>query len=237
MKRLACIIISLAFLLMGISLAESTGDVLEKGSKGEAVIAIQNRLNELGYSVGKADGDYGNKTKTAVEDFQRANELDVTGIVDQSTHDALFSENAIPAEDTEAGGFSDLVEFKSIMMSSVSDQINSAADLTATGDNRAILAALLSLEFAKQRPDFTINYKLPIFACVQGNIAAVAIGGEKDYAVIIYQSKPLSTSYGILYGNDPAIVRATMESTNQHVWTVDLDKYNEKLAGVVSQLG
>ena len=136
----------------------------------------------------------------------------------------------------EAGGFSELTEFKGKMMESVASQINSATDLTTTSGNRAILAALLSLEFTTQQPNFTIDYTLPIFACKQGNIAAVAVGGEEDYALIIFQMNPLSTSYGYLYGNDPATVKAALEATNESVWQVPLDEYNEKLAALVDQL-
>lgn len=64
---------------------------LSKGSNGDAVVELQNRLNELGYSVGTADGDFGGKTKAAVEQFQSENGLAVTGIVDSDTYNALFS--------------------------------------------------------------------------------------------------------------------------------------------------
>ena len=209
---------------------------LKKGSKGEDVKRLQNRLNELGYSVGKADGDYGNKTKTAVEQFQKDNNLSVTGVIDENTYNALFPEDNsgnIPEDDK---AYSDLVVFESTMMESVSDQISSATDLTTTSTNRAVLAALLSLEFANQKPDFEIDYSLPIYVCKQGNIASVAIGGTKDYALVIFQMNPLSTSYGIFEGNDPATIKATLDTTNENVWQVSLDEYNEKLAGIVDQI-
>ncbi|MDO4864913.1 MAG: peptidoglycan-binding domain-containing protein [Clostridia bacterium] len=47
-------------------------ETLQKGSKGEAVKRLQERLIELNYLTGSADGDFGNKTKEAVEKFQRA---------------------------------------------------------------------------------------------------------------------------------------------------------------------
>lgn len=144
--------------------------------------------------------------------------------------------SSISALANEVGDASALVEFESYMMESISSQINTAADLTITANNRAILAALLSLEFSMQKPDFTIDYSLPIYVCKQGNIAAVAIGGEDDYALIIYESKPLSTSYGMLYGNNPATVRTTLEISNESVWEVGLDEYNQKLAALIGQL-
>ena len=66
--------------------------------KGNAVRALQNRLKELGYLTGNVDGTYGTKTKTAVEDFQRANGLKVDGIAGRATQQVLFeSENVVYA--------------------------------------------------------------------------------------------------------------------------------------------
>ena len=44
---------------------------LKKGSKGKDVILLQKALNAAKFKVGKVDGIYGNKTKDAVERFQK----------------------------------------------------------------------------------------------------------------------------------------------------------------------
>ncbi len=68
------------------------------GDKGNAVRALQNRLKELGYLSGNADGNYGTQTKTAVENFQRANGLKVDGIAGRNTQQIMFeSENVVYA--------------------------------------------------------------------------------------------------------------------------------------------
>ena len=68
------------------------------GDKGNAVRALQNRLKELGYLSGNADGSYGAQTKTAVENFQRANGLKVDGIAGRNTQQIMFeSENVVYA--------------------------------------------------------------------------------------------------------------------------------------------
>ena len=72
------------------ALAASAG--LKKGDQGADVQALQMRLVKLGYSVGKVDGDYGNKTKAAVQAFQKDRGLPVTGSVDEATHGALYDE-------------------------------------------------------------------------------------------------------------------------------------------------
>ena len=64
---------------------------LKKGSKGEAVKALQQRLIELGYLKGTADGDYGNKTAQAVKDFQLVNHFDTNGIAAPNIIESMFS--------------------------------------------------------------------------------------------------------------------------------------------------
>lgn len=48
------------------------------------VLAIQRRLNELGYNAGTPDGLFGNKTRTAIQAFQRDSGLVADGIADTS---------------------------------------------------------------------------------------------------------------------------------------------------------
>lgn len=68
---------------------------IQKGSNGEAVIKIQQRLIELGYLDGQADGIYGNQTIKAVKGFQGTNGLYRSGTIDQATSDLLFSSEAL----------------------------------------------------------------------------------------------------------------------------------------------
>lgn len=74
---------------------------MEKGAKGDAVKALQERLNELGYKLGKADGDFGKKTYNAVCDFQKYNDLEATGIVDAELYDLIFSSEAKKKDNTK----------------------------------------------------------------------------------------------------------------------------------------
>lgn len=62
---------------------------LKVGSKGERVKAIQKKLNSLGFNVGPADGDFGEKTKRGVMDFQRAYKLLPDGVVGPKTQAAI----------------------------------------------------------------------------------------------------------------------------------------------------
>ena len=60
--------------------------------------SIQNRLNELGFPAGKADGKPGRNTMKAIAAFQAANGLEVDGKNGPQTRGALFSEQARSAK-------------------------------------------------------------------------------------------------------------------------------------------
>ena len=63
---------------------------LKKGSKGEAVKALQQRLIELGYLSGSADGDYGNMTANAVKDFQLVHDMKEDGVAGPDVLERIF---------------------------------------------------------------------------------------------------------------------------------------------------
>lgn len=68
--------------------ASATSGNIKKGSKGNAVKAIQYALNELGYGnsgTQKVDGIFGSQTKTAVKKFQKAMGISADGIVGKNT--------------------------------------------------------------------------------------------------------------------------------------------------------
>ncbi len=66
---------------------------LRVGSAGEDVVRLKRELFEKGYLPPSSldNNMYGLLTRRAVERFQRDNGLDITGRVDRTTHDALFS--------------------------------------------------------------------------------------------------------------------------------------------------
>lgn len=57
---------------------------------GADVKKVQNKLNQLGYNAGKADGYYGNNTKNAVVRFQKAKKISADGMVGPQTWNKLF---------------------------------------------------------------------------------------------------------------------------------------------------
>ena len=68
---------------------ETVKPVLRKGDRGDNVRELQERLNELGYDCGTADGKFGDNTRRAVIAFQGAHGLKADGIVGSQTWAAL----------------------------------------------------------------------------------------------------------------------------------------------------
>jgi len=63
--------------------------------QGEDVLAVQQRLYELGYTeVGSPDGVFGEMTDQAIRHFQEINHLEVDGYVGPATWELLFSAEA-----------------------------------------------------------------------------------------------------------------------------------------------
>lgn len=62
---------------------------LQYGSSGVYVKFLQYALNYLGYNCGTVDGDFGNNTKNAVKNFQKAKKLTKDGIVGTQTWTAI----------------------------------------------------------------------------------------------------------------------------------------------------
>ena len=93
---------------------EKGGVTLKQGMSGDAVKRLQNRLIELGYMTGTADGSFGASTKTAVAAFQRKAGLDADGIAGPTTLAVLYDNDApsaAPADDTlEQGDSGDAVK-------------------------------------------------------------------------------------------------------------------------------
>ena len=93
---------------------EKGGVTLKQGMSGDAVKRLQNRLIELGYMTGTADGNFGASTKTAVAAFQRKAGLDADGIAGPTTLAVLYDDDApraTPADDTlEQGDSGDAVK-------------------------------------------------------------------------------------------------------------------------------
>ncbi len=73
------------------------GAPIVSGSRGDKVVKLQERLKELGYYTGSADGVAGSATVSAIKAFQKKNGLKQTGNADADTQALLYSANALSA--------------------------------------------------------------------------------------------------------------------------------------------
>ncbi len=71
---------------------------LRLGATGDDVKQVQERLKELGYLTGNADGVFGKDTQAAVTAFQLRNGLSADGVAGTKTYKKLFSDSALKAE-------------------------------------------------------------------------------------------------------------------------------------------
>ena len=71
---------------------EVSARVLKQGSLGRDVFLLQCGLNDMNFTCGVADGDFGLNTKEAVCELQRANGLAPNGIADKDVWNLLLKE-------------------------------------------------------------------------------------------------------------------------------------------------
>ena len=82
-----------------------SGPTLKQGHSGAPVTALQNRLNQLGFNAGAADGQFGPKTTAAVKAFQRAKGLEADGVAGPKTWNQLgIKVSGTPTSSPSTGG-------------------------------------------------------------------------------------------------------------------------------------
>ena len=79
--------------------APQAARMLNVGDSGADVLRMQNRLIELGYAAGTADGKYGPATITALRAFQLLNDLEADGVATADTLEALYADGAVTYEE------------------------------------------------------------------------------------------------------------------------------------------
>ena len=111
---------------------------LKRGDAGDYVKEIQAQLVALGFLTSTADGKYGSGTEQAVKDFQNANNLSASGVVDESTYSKMFSPGAkhyvAPIVRTDTDDNSANVGTRNATGESTSDNSSRMVWLSATGE-------------------------------------------------------------------------------------------------------
>ena len=121
----------------------TTGYSFSLGDTDDKLIAIQERLIALGWlEDGQADGTFGEMTQAAVLQFQEANGLEATGVIDEATYQMLFSADAKRGANAPA----DTAKAEQNTLTKVAE--NKAANTAATAPHTA--AAVKSNELSSK---------------------------------------------------------------------------------------
>jgi hypothetical protein len=115
--------------------------ILESGSSGPGVKALQQKLKDLGFDPKGVDGNFGPGTEKAVRAFQQANGLSVDGKVGPTTRAALKLDDSTSAA---ASGGSTSNAAKTTAAESAGD----TASKTLNEDDYVQAAALLNCDVA-----------------------------------------------------------------------------------------
>jgi peptidoglycan hydrolase-like protein with peptidoglycan-binding domain len=108
---------------------------LKLGSKGDDVLAVQQRLVELGYWINKADGKFGSTTQQAVLAIQKAAGIGRDGSVGPKTRKAL-DDGVRPTAKSKAGsGYLVEINLKKQLLMLVKDGQVVTTLNTSTGSN------------------------------------------------------------------------------------------------------
>jgi peptidoglycan hydrolase-like protein with peptidoglycan-binding domain len=131
---------------------------LELGEGGDAVLALQNRLVELGYWLGSADGNYGQLTRQAVMAFQKAEGLGRDGVAGPITRERL---TGAQRQGSHAGGTGLEIDLeRQILMVVQGGQVQWVIN-TSTGNNETYTSSTGGSAVAATPPgSFTIDREI-----------------------------------------------------------------------------
>ncbi len=180
--------LALAVLALAISLAPGAlaAKVLEVGSSGSDVTAVQRKLIQWGYLSGTADGRYGAKTRSAVIAFQRKNGLSADGRVGPATAAAM-----------------------GVTLSGATGSVQAASASTISADHRL----LSKLVYAEARGE---SYKgqVAVAAVVLNRVSSASF--PNTISGVIYQAGAFSCVSNGAINNTPdsTAIRAALDALN-----------------------
>ena len=189
-------------------LSSGTSRALSKyGSTGGEVTQIQQRLQELGYNPGKADGIYGTQTKNAVIYFQRDYGLDDDGIAGPKTLEAL----GLTGGGGSGGGFGGFSEGDVQLLAT----IISAESRGEPYQGQVAVGAVIMNRIAHPSFPNTLSgviYQEGAFSCLyDGGVNAPV--ADSDYTAAREAINGSDPTGGAIYYYNPA------KTTNKWIWS------------------
>ena len=105
LTRVLAVVLLLALLIPAYVVGENSYRELKSGDKGEDVLALKNRLYELGYITSKKYGDdYNKNTVKKIKELQKKNGLKATGVATPELQELIFSDQVIDQKGHKAAG-------------------------------------------------------------------------------------------------------------------------------------
>jgi len=156
------------------------------GDGGEDVAWVQKTLTDLGYDCGPLDGMMGPSTRSCIQDFQRSEDLPVSGQMDETTYRQVLAvlqgedaEEKPPAADAPSSEETVADESSSDEAPSRSDEAPSMPDGAPSAEVlRKAIVALIEEEEVPEAVKRTMSG-----SCVDGNVKNLtirAVGRESE---------------------------------------------------------
>ena len=147
--------------------------VLYVGDRGEDVRRLQRALTEQGYLNDKIDGIFGQKTRRAIEAFQRANGLTVDGVAGQAMLKLLY-EGPEPAATEQAAEPTETPEpvFRGVKVPVY--YVDENEKLLAQGETTCFTTTTIYANSSKVSPDYTLAGENSATVTVRDGVATPA---------------------------------------------------------------
>lgn len=185
------------------------------GSSGADVSALQQKLNEKGYTLA-VDGIFGDLTRAAVVDYQTKNALQVDGIVGEETWGSLLREPVSTQPSTSAQVFSGVSDETANRLSQLEQGYAPSDEVLLSRAEQESLAALQPKEYASgfdaqlealyaeiaRRPNF--SYDPAQDAAYQSYAALYQKQGKSAMADTLGEAAALTGGYGSTYAQSAA---------------------------------
>ena len=183
---LVVVILMLTLSFSSVFAASTTYPLLKYGSRGTAVVKLQQALKTQGFLSGYADGIYGSMTRGAVVKFQTAKKISIDGIAGNQTQTILYTQAATLSRGTTTTAATNLYWLSRIIHAEA--EAEPYAGKVAVGNvviNRANSGTFAStikgviFEYSHGLPQFSpvadgTIYKTPSAISVQAAKAALA---------------------------------------------------------------
>ena len=171
---------------------------IKKGDRGDNVKAVQQKLIELGYLAGEADGAFGGMTEEAVLAFQRDKKLDATGIIGESTYNTLMGgsseegssdtdmESASDETKAETSEETDIVEHITGAMLDSVEILDSDNEIEITDAGYSISNGYLYFSVFLHNNSQDKGYDFPTVRVTARNAEGTLLGTEDQVMNVIY---------------------------------------------------